>query len=229
MAQKKMKAAHKVTFKEAKWDDIINCAQVDPNERLWSIPVDTSIVPSTVFQENFNWLGRNLEFVTEAECRAAIDTIIFDVVDKFPNLMLALEYTISVTNDDETHELHGRLDYGVCHHGRRYLPHLAVVEAKEETKTGIIQCVAQCAAIYQQRKASSAHKNHRVFGIYTNGQVWTFICIDQAGHYYRTKPITMSLIAYDEQVLYVYRLVYYIIHSAHEQSPQSTNALDAPQ
>jgi hypothetical protein len=229
-----MKTAHKVAFEKAEWDDINNFAKVDQSERVWDIPVDTSIEPSTIFKENFNRLGRNLEFITEAECRATIDTIIFDVVDKFPNLMLALEYSISVTNDDGTHELHGRLDYGVCHHGRRNLPHLAVVEAKEETKTGILQCVAQCAAIYQQRKASFAHKNHRVFGIYTNGQVWTFICIDQAGHYYRTRPIAMSLITYDEQVLYVYQLVYYVIQMAHEQSltstfAQSANALDVPQ
>jgi hypothetical protein len=211
---------------------------VDSTERAWNIEVDTSIMPSLIFEETFNRLGRNLEFITEAECRAAIDTIMFDVVDKFLNLMLALEFTISATSDDGGYGLNGRLDYGVCHHGRRHHPHLAVLEAKEDLKeelpTNILQCVAQCAAIHQQRKSSPAHTNNRVYGIYTNGQVWTFVCIDQAGKFFRTKPIPMSLIAYNDQVLYVYRLVYYIIHSAHEQSPTSTpahsmDALDAPQ
>ncbi|KAI3655592.1 hypothetical protein MP638_006865, partial [Amoeboaphelidium occidentale] len=228
-----MSAVHRVAFESAEWDDIINFAKVSPSERLWNIKVDTSVEPSNIFKDTYYRLGRNLEFFTEGECRAVINTIIFDVVDQFPDLMLTLERFFSVSNADGTHELHGILDYGVFQRKNRYIPHLVLVEAKESAKVDIVQCIARCAAIHQHQKTTSTDRKHHAFGIYTDGLQWIFMHIDQYGHYYRTPPFPLRLSHYDQQVLHLYRMVYYVFNLVHEQNSKMTSAqfigeLDGP-
>lgn len=94
---------------------------------------------------------------------------------------------------------------------------MVAIEAKTSIgEPDLWQCVAEAAALYKTR-VDAGKADKRVWGIFSNAQVWKFIFIDEKGRLWRSGPFDMDLRSYtDTEVLQVYRIVHYIVKCCYE-------------
>ena len=93
-----------------------------------------------------------------------------------------------------------------------------------EAKCGLIeadywQCLAETATLYKSRK-DKGKKKLDVWGVCSDAGSWEeFIHIDQEGLVYRSRKFILNLRSYDEEeVLFIYRMLYYLVKCCFEST-----------
>ncbi len=171
----------------------------------------------------------------EAGRRTVLDMFFRDVLsrEEFGSALCVFpeyEFCVTSTEDSRPIRLSGKADYTIGHSAGKDLfdtepskeLHLIAAEAKRDwPEESYWQCIAQTAALHMSRK-EAGKRNRRVWGILSNATFWRFLFIDEAGQLWTSGDFQLDLRSYDDdQVLPVYRVIYYIVKSCNEASPPS--------
>ncbi|KAI3633971.1 hypothetical protein MIR68_007575 [Amoeboaphelidium protococcarum] len=214
-----------ITGINAEWQQLIIPAQLDDD-----------IKPS---EEFFAMLDKNFRvFVKNSEtaCRTVIDLFLTDIVSRpeFKGLRIFCEQPVATLNYEVNKSLQGYVDYVIGHNDANITDefgtppqdsHLVVHEAKKEfPQYAVLQCVAQAAAIYKNRKDANI-VNPRVWGICSNATLWKFVHIDNDGQLHVSDLFVLNRQDSGfkrDDVLYIYRILHHIFLNAYLSSPTTT-------
>lgn len=158
------------------------------------------------------------EFRLEAGKGVVIDMFLREIVAMFPNFIVVCEFPMKLVNETKRKKLNGHCDYTICHRGFSNLPHLVVTEAKRVDIKTLLQCIGLCASIHYNRKLRGM-PNTPVYGIYSTGSSWIFICINEHGQLFQSKTFYLDIENYVESEFEViYQLVHYEVNQTHQNS-----------
>ena len=227
------------SFSEADKKYIESVCEVNCDYRKWiEYDLDETIQPSQRFKDSFNETVDVFHQTTEAGRRIFINVFLSDIVGKAPFrgvLKIFTEVpmdvcTSTVFENGMKRKLGGNADYTVgfalddvfdTEIPTELL--LVAVEAKcTFSKKDIWQCVAETATLYKSRK-DKMKANRCVWGVLSNAETWQFIFINQDGFLFRTGELFLDIREYqEEQVLKIYRFLYYLVKKCSESSPRNS-------
>ncbi len=224
-------------FTEADIAWIESVCDVNCQQRYWTTYVlDETIQPSEHFRKLFIDTSRVFHQNCEAGRRIFLNIFLSDIVSSpafigtlkiFPEVSMDVTST-HVAANGKWRKLTGRTDYTVgFSRGLNIFQdppsnelHLVAVEAKRNINDADVdQCIAETATLYKSRKDQNKAKC-AVWGILSNAKEWKFIYIDEKGFLWRTHKFKLQLDKYEEdQVLFIYRMIYYMVKGCSESSP----------
>ena len=197
--------------------------RVEDGIQVWeNIPINVNIEASQAFVKLFKKNCSVFEFGAEASRRTLIDLFLREVVAQFTDFIIICEYHMTLVNEVKKRRLNGNCDYTICHRGHRNLPHLVAIEAKVANQETLLQCIGECASIHYRRKEAGM-RNLTVYGIHSTGSIWNFVFIDENGSLFISKEYQLNPENYVKEGFdLIYRLVYYVVHKSHINSPPTT-------
>jgi len=219
------------SFSEADSEWIQAVTGVNTTYRKWTgYTVDVNIQPRPGFQTKFEEVARAFHQQNEAGRRIFLNLFLSDIIlrEEFGGALRIfpeLQVTVVETNGPKKRKLNGITDYTVGFGKGKDIfdntipreVHLVAVEAKTSIgEQDLWQCVAEAASLYKTR-VDAGKANKRVWGILSNAEVWQFVLIDEDGLLWQSDKFLLDLRSYyEEKVLQVYRMVYYIVKCCHE-------------
>jgi hypothetical protein len=226
------------SFSEADKEWIESVCDVNCQYRKWtSYSLDNTVQPSERFKQNFIETMAVFHQTCEAGRRIFLNIFLSDIIGS-PEFIKTLRIftevpmdvlSTSVVANGKKRKLNGKTDYtiGFARDSDVFdiTPpdelHLVAIEAKcRLDESDLWQCVAETATLYKSRKDKNKSKC-AVWGVLSNAKTWQFIHIDEDGKLWRTEYFLLNLREYqDEQVLVIYRMLYYMIKCCFESSPQ---------
>ena len=226
-------------FGKADKSYIESVCEVNCDYRKWTeYDLDETIQPSQRFKDNFKETADVFHQTTEAGRRIFINVFLSDIVGKAPFrgiLKIFTEVPMNVCSsivfeNGKKRKLGGNSDYTVgfalddvfdTEIPTELL--LVAVEAKcTISDKNIWQCVAETATLYKSRKDKNK-KKLCVWGVISNARIWQFIFINQQGLLFRSDELFMDIREYqEEQVLKIYRFLYYLVKKCSESSPRNS-------
>ena len=204
-----------MSFEDATMDYICEATEIQPTTQPWTnIPVDETIFPSATFIEAFKMNSVTFDFRSKAGRRTVIDLFLRDIIYRFPQFQIKCDYHLSSKNRDTQRCLEGKCDYMISFIDR-YDPHLVVVEETLNDQTSRLRrCIGQCAAIHYKRKAALMD-DLRVYGMYSNGEFWAFVFIDNDGVVHVSDRTPVHIGQYVEREVHrIYRLIYAVVQQS---------------
>jgi len=219
------------SFSEADSEWIQAVTGVNTTYRKWTgYTIDVNIQPRPGFQTKFEEVARAFHQQNEAGRRIFLNLFLSDIIlrEEFGGALRIfpeLQVTVVETNGPKKRKLNGITDYTVGFGKGKDIfdntipreVHLVAVEAKTSIgEQDLWQCVAEAASLYKTR-VDAGKANKRVWGILSNAEVWQFVLIDEDGLLWQSDKFLLDLRSYyEEKVLQVYRMVYYIVKCCHE-------------
>jgi len=220
------------SFSEAdsEWIQAVTGVKTTPYRKWTGYTIDVSIQPRTGFQTKFEEVARAFHQQNEAGRRIFLNLFLSDIIlrEEFGGALRIfpeLQVTVVETNGPKKRKLNGITDYTVGFGKGKDIfdntipreVHLVAVEAKTSIgEQDLWQCVAEAASLYKTR-VDAGKANKRVWGILSNAEVWQFVLIDEDGLLWQSDKFLLDLRSYyEEKVLQVYRMVYYIVKCCHE-------------
>jgi len=219
------------SFSEADSEWIQAVTGVNTTYRKWTgYTVDVNIQPRPGFQTKFEEVARAFHQQNEGGRRIFLNLFLSDIIlrEEFGGALRIfpeLQVTVVETNGPKKRKLNGITDYTVGFGKGKDIfdntipreVHLVAVEAKTSIgEQDLWQCVAEAASLYKTR-VDAGKANKRVWGILSNAEVWQFVLIDEDGLLWQSDKFLLDLRSYyEEKVLQVYRMVYYIVKCCHE-------------
>jgi hypothetical protein len=228
------------SFREADRPWIESVCDVNCQYRKWTTYVlDNTVQPSQRFKQNFIETMGVFHQTCEAGRRIFLNIFLSDIIGSSEFIKTLRIFTevpmdvlsTSVAANGKKRKLNGKTDYTIGF-GRNSdvfditSPnelYLVAIEAKcRLDESDLWQCVAETATLYKSRK-DMEKKKCAVWGVLSNAETWQFIHLDEAGKLWRSEKFLLNLREYqDEQVLVIYRMLYYMIKCCFESSPQSS-------
>jgi hypothetical protein len=228
------------SFSEADKPWIESVCDVNCQYRKWTLySLDNTVQPSERFKQNFIETMGVFHQLREAGRRIFLNIFLSDIIGSsefIKTLRIFTEVPMDVLSTNvvangKKRKLNGKTDYTIGF--ARDLDtfditppnelYLVAIEAKcRLDESDLWQCVAETATLYKSRK-DMKKKKCAVWAVLTNAETWKFIHIDEAGKLWRSGELLLNLREYqDEQVLVIYRMLYYMIKSCFESTPQSS-------
>ncbi|KAI3642595.1 hypothetical protein MP228_012150 [Amoeboaphelidium protococcarum] len=227
-----------VLFSSAQKRDITEITGINTEWQQLILPaqLDDDINPS---EEFFAMLDKNFRvFVKNSEtaCRTVTDLFLTDIVSRseFKVLHVFCEQPVATLNHEVNKSLQGYVDYVIGHNDANITDefgtppqdtHLVVYEARKEfPQQAVLQCAAQAAAIYKNRKDLNK-VNPRVWGICFNATLWTLVHINNDGQLHVSDLFVLNRQDSGfkrDDVLYIYRILHHIFLNAYLSSPTTT-------
>lgn len=233
------------SFGEADQPWIESVCDVNCQYRKWTTYVlDDTVQPSERFKENFIETMGVFHQTCEAGRRIFLNIFLSDIIGSsafLGTLKIFTEVPMDVLSthviaNGKRRKLNGKTDYTIGF-GRNLdmfsiTPpkelHLVAIEAKcRLDESDLWQCVAETATLYKSRKDMNKEKC-AVWGVLSNAKSWQFIHIDEQGLLWRSGEFLLELREYQEdQVLFIYRMLFYMIKCCFETSPQVSPTVSA--
>lgn len=225
------------SFREADVGWIILVTGIDAEYHEWTSYIaglDESVMPSNRFRMDFDEIPKFYHLEFEVGRRAFINTFLVDIVRR-PEFKKALRIfqETEISAELNGRRLIGKADFSIgLGNGSDAFGkapalkfHFITVEAKKSIleNVDLVQCLSVSATLYKSRK-DAGEIECSVLGVLSNAFHWIFMLIDQHGKIWKTKVFAINLIRYEEEeVLIVYRFLYYMIKCRFESAHQTMN------
>ena len=225
------------SFGEADEGWIILVTGIDAEYHEWTSYIeglDEAVTPSTRFRMNFDEIAKFYHLEYKAGRRVYINTFLVDIVRRpeFKNALRIFQET-EISTESNGRRLIGKADFsiglGTGSNVFGIAPSLKyrfiTVEANklQLDESDFVQCLSVAATLFKSLK-DAGEVEFSVFGVLSNAFHWIFMLIDKDGKLWKSKIYAINLIRYEEEeVLFVYRFLHYIIKCCFESAVQTMN------